>query len=376
LITCFAAVAVSFAASTFLAEYGGFRIRRAARTIATDSAPSQRHLGVMRTDLRNLLAIAYRCASNAPADDPCRLAPAAVLADLNEHWATYLRLPAFGGETELWPATEAKLRALHEAVPDPFPAGRGSKLIAQIDSRIETLDASLVALVQLNLTNEDRLSAEIQTLGRQMGTLALAMDVVGFLFAAGMAFIALRIVQRYTLKREETLNVLSLRDELTGLYNRRGLFRKAIEQIDGARRNKQRLLLVFADLDELKAINDRFGHATGDRALVETATLLRQTFRVSDVIARLGGDEFVALSLADGDELAESLRERLAENLARHNSRPDRPFHLGISIGMAWYEPETSETLERLLKRADSAMYREKRLRRGGEFTPRTASEP
>jgi diguanylate cyclase (GGDEF)-like protein len=376
LISCFAAVAICFTLSTLIAEYGGFRIRFAARTIATDSAPSQRHLGVMRTDLRHLMALVYRCAAQAHPDDSCQSAPPVVLADLDQHWASYLRLPSFPGENAGWAEAEAQLRALHATVPERFPIGSGSKLLSEIDSHIEALDASLVALIQINLDHEDLLSTEIQTVGGRIGTLALVMDVIGLLFATGMGFIALRIVQRYTRKREETLSVLSLRDELTGLYNRRGLFRKAIEQIDNSRRHKQRLLLVFADLDDLKAINDRLGHALGDKALVETATLLRQTFRASDVLARLGGDEFVALSLADGPELADSLRERLAENLERHNARPDRLFHLGISVGMAWYEPETSETLERLLRRADSAMYREKRERRGLEERPSRVTEP
>ena len=367
MIICFAAVAICFTTSTLIAEYGGLRIRQAAWAIASDSAPSQRHLGGMHTDLRHLMALLYRCAPAVHPDESCQLTPATVLADLDQEWATYRGLPSFPGENAGWADTEAQLETLHHAVPDHWPLGNAAKLLPELDARIEALDASLVALIQVNLTSEDQLSFEIQRDGERIGNLALVMDAIGFVFATAMGFVALRIVQRYTRRREETLSVLSLRDELTGLYNRRGLFRKAAEQIDLARRHRQRLLLVFADLDELKTINDRLGHASGDKALVETATLLRQTFRASDVLSRLGGDEFVALSLADSEDLADSLRERLAENLSRHNARPDRPFQLGISVGMAWYEPETSETLERLLKRADSAMYRDKRNRREGE---------
>jgi diguanylate cyclase (GGDEF)-like protein len=374
LFVCFAAVALCFVTSTFIAEYGGFRVQRAAQGIATNSAPSQRYLGAMRGDLRHLLAVSYRCAA-AGAKEPCQIAAPAILSDMDTQWTSYQRLPTFPGEREGWGAVEAEMRALREALPDRLPAEDTAKVLSTIELRIEALDLDLGRLIQLNLINEDVLSAEIQTDGSRIGLLALIMDGFGLLFSLAMAGVALRVVQRYTRRREETLSVLSLRDELTGLYNRRGLFRRAAEQIDNARRMKQRLLLVFADLDDLKLINDRLGHAAGDRALVETAALLRQTFRASDVLARLGGDEFVALSAAASDELSDSVRQRLKENLTRRNSRAEHDFHLGISIGMAWYEPESSETLERLLKRADTAMYREKRLRREVDDSVARAAE-
>jgi diguanylate cyclase (GGDEF)-like protein len=374
LFICFAAVVLCFATSTFIAEYGGFKIQGAAQAIATNSAPSQRYLGLMRTDLRHLLALAYRCAAAAH-KGPCPIGAPDVLADLDTQWASYQGLPTFPGEREGWGAVETEMRALREVLPDRLPEGETSKALAQFESLIEALDVDLGRLVQLNLTNEDLLSAEIQTDGSRIGLLALIMDGFGLLFAVAMGAVALRVVQRYTRRREETLSVLSLRDELTGLYNRRGLFRKAAEQIDGARRMQQRLLLVFADLDDLKQINDRLGHSAGDRALVETAALMRQTFRASDVLARLGGDEFVALSPAANDDLADSVRQRLSENLGRRNARTTNDFELGISFGMAWYEPESSETLERLLKRADSAMYREKRQRREPDGSPARPAE-
>jgi diguanylate cyclase (GGDEF)-like protein len=363
LLVCFAAVAVCFAVSTAIAEYGGYRIQHAAQIIATNSSPSQRHLESMRTVLRHLLASSYRCAATAP-DTQCHIPAEEAFTDLDAQWASYRGLPTFPGERDGWNAVEAGMQALREAVPDSLPQSEIAKRLPEIEARIDALDMNLGRLIQLNLTNEDLLSSQIQIDGSRIGLLALVMDGFGLLFAFAMGAVALRVVQRYTRRREETLSVLSLRDDLTGLYNRRGLFRRAAEQIDNARRLKQRLLLVFADLDELKLINDRLGHAAGDRALVETAALLRQTFRSSDVLARLGGDEFVALSPAASDDLAQSMTERLAENLSRRNARAEQDFHLGISIGVAWYEPESSETLERLLKRADSAMYREKRLRR------------
>src|SRR6185369_5039973 len=95
---------------------------------------------------------------------------------------------------------------------------------------------------------------------------------------------------------EEKLRELSVSDELTGLANRRGFMLLAEQQIKLAQRTGKGLVLVFADLDRLKWINDTLGHAEGDRAIQDTALILRNSFRTSDIVARLGGDEFVALS--------------------------------------------------------------------------------
>ena len=96
-------------------------------------------------------------------------------------------------------------------------------------------------------------------------------------------------------KFEETLRNSSLKDDLTGLFNRRGLLKQAAPYFDFARRQKETLLLLFIDLDGMKRINDEFGHNEGDNALISTAAILNRSFRSSDVIARLGGDEFTVL---------------------------------------------------------------------------------
>jgi diguanylate cyclase (GGDEF)-like protein len=88
-----------------------------------------------------------------------------------------------------------------------------------------------------------------------------------------------------------------LTDELTGLYNRRGFFVSAQQQLKLANRYNKGIFIFSADLDDLKIINDNFGHKTGDSALVETANILKKTFRESDIIARIGGDEFVILGM-------------------------------------------------------------------------------
>jgi len=117
---------------------------------------------------------------------------------------------------------------------------------------------------------------------------------------------------------------LTYLDELTGLHNRRGFLRFARAQLDSAALARRPMLLIFVDLDGLKDINDQLGHATGDRALVDTSMVLKSTFRERDIVARLGGDEFVVL-VTDSSAVREAdLLARLAARLQGLNARADR----------------------------------------------------
>ena len=100
-------------------------------------------------------------------------------------------------------------------------------------------------------------------------------------------------------RREEQLRMLSLSDDLTGLYNRRGLFALGEHTMRIARRRARRLGIIYIDVDSLKTINDRFGHAQGDEALRTVADVMRASIRESDVVGRIGGDEFVILAEDD-----------------------------------------------------------------------------
>jgi len=159
---------------------------------------------------------------------------------------------------------------------------------------------------------------------------------------------------------------LTYLDELTGLYNRRGFLRHARTQLDAASLARRPMLLIFVDLDGLKEINDRLGHAAGDQALVDTGAVLKSTFRERDIVARLGGDEFVVL-VTDSSAVRESdLLARLAHRLDGLNQRPGRQFDLAFSTGVSAFDPGSPEPLEDLLSEADSRMYREKRRRKLG----------
>lgn len=163
-------------------------------------------------------------------------------------------------------------------------------------------------------------------------------------------------------KMEEELRKLSLTDELTGLYNRRGFITLATQQIKIANRLKRELLLISTDLDDLKVINDTMGHNEGDLALIDVATILQETFRSSDIIARIGGDEFVALQIKNLDEsdLSASI-DRLQETLAKHNLQSGKPYTLSLSLGSVLYNPTDARTLEQLLAEADAKMYEQKK---------------
>ncbi|MEO5894410.1 MAG: sensor domain-containing diguanylate cyclase [Vicinamibacterales bacterium] len=164
---------------------------------------------------------------------------------------------------------------------------------------------------------------------------------------------------------EDTLQALALVDELTGMYNRRGFMTLAERQLKIARRRKQAVILLAADVDNLKTINDTHGHAVGDQALVGAATVLRHTYREADIIARLGGDEFTVFPLDAVVNSAPLLLERLHKNLAEWNARQQAPFVLSMSTGTAILDEEgLSKELHTLLAEADSQLYLQKRERR------------
>ena len=181
---------------------------------------------------------------------------------------------------------------------------------------------------------------------------------------------------RYAITRQqlqEELRALSLIDELTGLHNRRGFLALAQQQVKLANRTKRPFLLLMADVDGLKAINDTWGHPAGDLALIDAATMLKETFRESDIIARLGGDEFVALLIeADVDADTTLITERVRQRLTALNAQSGRRHLLSISVGIAVYDPTHPSSIEELLAQADTLMYDQKRRPRnlGATQTP------
>ena len=169
-------------------------------------------------------------------------------------------------------------------------------------------------------------------------------------------------IERHRLMKE--LRAMALEDELTGIYNRRGFFTLARQHLKIADRKKDGMFFLLVDVDDLKSINDSLGHLEGDRALVETAALLKNTFRNSDIIARIGGDEFAALALETSWTSGQILEARLQENVSALNAKRRSSFGLSLSVGIARYDPTRPCSIEELLARADSAMYGHKRAKK------------
>jgi two-component system, cell cycle response regulator len=171
----------------------------------------------------------------------------------------------------------------------------------------------------------------------------------------------------FQVQQQENFRRDSFRDELTGLYNRRGLFALAEHYLKLGRRNKKNFYLLFADLDDLKMINDKWGHRQGDLALQEMAKIMRKSFREPDIVARIGGDEFVVVPVEMSDKAhIESIIERLHRSLARFNSTGEYPFYLSISFGLSFCDPGDPYSIEELINRADESMYERKKSKKEG----------
>lgn len=181
--------------------------------------------------------------------------------------------------------------------------------------------------------------------------------------AYGMVCVAMDIGERKEMEEalrtsEAKLRALAITDELTNLLNRRGFMTLAEQQLLRARRSEEGIFLMYADVDNLKWVNDNLGHQMGDLVIQESSAILRRTFRDSDIVARLGGDEFAVLLVDASDE--KYIVSRLEEAIRRANEERRHPFTLSMSIGIVRFDPRRPCSLEDLMSRADTLMYESK----------------
>ena len=216
--------------------------------------------------------------------------------------------------------------------------------------------ARLTPVLILTGLNDQTLAVQAVKAGAQ--DYLLKGEVTSSLLARALRY----AIERHHLQTE--LHNLSLNDSLTGLYNRRGFFVLAEEQLKLLHRSSHGLLLFLCDVDGMKPVNDTFGHAQGDLMLVDTSAILRATFRASDIIARLGGDEFVVLAVGTLPATVELLQARLHANTNKHNAGSARPYQVSISAGMAYVAPGEQATIDGMISTADQAMYQHKRARK------------
>ena len=177
-----------------------------------------------------------------------------------------------------------------------------------------------------------------------------------------LVFIFAYLYEHFNRLARKAIEAMSLADELTGLYNRRGLNAMMAQVLRMAVRSKKPVAIVYADLDEFKSINDRLGHTVGDKALKEFSEIIKGSLRASDIVSRVGGDEFVIvlIELSSGD--AARVIDRLKESVAQKNTENGRVYDLKVSFGVVWHNPLVEQfTTEELLEKADEAMYRRKR---------------
>lgn len=162
---------------------------------------------------------------------------------------------------------------------------------------------------------------------------------------------------------QEVIRDLSFKDELTGVFNRRGFVTLAEQQIELSKRIKRGFYLFLFDLDFLKHINDTFGHSSGDKALKETSECLKKSFRSSDIIARIGGDEFAVLAINVPQEHELFLISNIEKTFHEFNKHSYLKFNLSISCGYVYFDPTSDLKLDTLIEKADKALYEMKKER-------------
>ncbi|HYW49448.1 MAG TPA: sensor domain-containing diguanylate cyclase [Gemmatimonadaceae bacterium] len=190
------------------------------------------------------------------------------------------------------------------------------------------------------------------------------LAVLEDLAAGAMAEIELRATARALVEAQDKLVSLVTHDDATGLLNRRGFNEQAARHVAFAERLESPFLILALDLDEFKVINDTLGYDAGDRALLETGTLLSGICGAADVVARVGGDEFMLLLANCGVDEMHRARERVHAAIARRNQHVGASYQLASSIGIAVWTPRNRKPLVTLQRLADEAMHADKRARR------------
>lgn len=173
------------------------------------------------------------------------------------------------------------------------------------------------------------------------------------------------ITERVRLR--EKLKIQSVTDELTTLYNRRGFFSLVEHKIRFAKRNKKGVVLFFIDVDGMKCINDTLSHRHGDCALVAVSNILKATFGENDVVSRIGGDEFAVLAMDVSEEDSYKFINTLLEKQKQLNDKREYIFKVSISVGAAYFDPESPVSVDELMAKADKLMYEYKKNNRKEE---------
>ena len=161
--------------------------------------------------------------------------------------------------------------------------------------------------------------------------------------------------------RNSLLNRISMSDELTGIYNRRGFYEFANNLLKAPENEGKRAALIFGDLDNLKKINDTFGHDEGDYAIKTAASFMKSCFRQTDVVARIGGDEFAAFAVCEDRNIIASIPRRIKNMAALNNIRSTKPYNVTISVGLFELICSSDKNVQSYMDKADTALYADKK---------------
>ena len=162
------------------------------------------------------------------------------------------------------------------------------------------------------------------------------------------------------------LEEIAQKDELTGLFNRRGFISNAERVLEEPVNQGKIAIICYADMDNLKTINDKYGHDDGDFALKTTARILQESFRDMDIIGRIGGDEFLSLAVTGSDCDVESMKARIEKVTKRYNKLEDKPYPIEMSTGIYKFKISGKVDIYEMMNNADQLLYQEKIRKKTG----------
>lgn len=165
-------------------------------------------------------------------------------------------------------------------------------------------------------------------------------------------------------EKNQILDEISKSDELTQIYNRRGFLTMVQRKISHAANKGKKAFVLYADMNNLKIINDRFGHEEGDYSLKLIAEMLKEAFDKESIVGRFGGDEFAAFTYASDDKTARSIRKQLADIAKQKNEGNGKPYYVSMSVGICEFECGRDVDLKDLMDKADVDLYIEKKHKR------------